>query len=191
MDLKGEQDKRQIEEYKKHPMINFADSINRSMIGDLGALSKGGCLTKVIITVIIRGFHVKRGILDFVLVVTYGILLYLGLLYQEHLHELTPMIYNPYPYLLFTVFFPMFFGISLAIPYLHKTIKGEGKLIIDKYRLVFMGIPTFYAGMMPLLRFSPIGLYLPFCEIISHSYILPFSAGTAFGYIVITSLKKC
>ncbi|TEB04075.1 hypothetical protein Psch_04204 [Pelotomaculum schinkii] len=58
MDLKGEQnkqDKRQIEEYKKHPMINFADSINRSMIGDLGALSKGGCLTKVIITVIIIG----------------------------------------------------------------------------------------------------------------------------------------
>ncbi|HBC94772.1 MAG TPA: hypothetical protein DCZ10_18210 [Pelotomaculum sp.] len=62
MDLKGEQDKqgkRQIEEYKKRPMINFADSINRSMIGDLGALSKGGCLTKVIIAKLYNIFFNK------------------------------------------------------------------------------------------------------------------------------------
>ena len=50
-----EQDKRKIEEYKKKPMINFADSINRSMIGDLGELTKGGCLTKIITAVIIIG----------------------------------------------------------------------------------------------------------------------------------------
>ncbi len=53
MDLNGEQDKRQIEDYRKHPMINLADSINRSMIGDLRALTKGGYLTKVIISIII------------------------------------------------------------------------------------------------------------------------------------------
>jgi hypothetical protein len=36
-------------------MINLADSINRSKIGDLGELIKGGCFTKIITTVIIIG----------------------------------------------------------------------------------------------------------------------------------------
>ncbi|MDD2212446.1 MAG: DUF6366 family protein [Clostridia bacterium] len=54
-DKKDKQNKRKIEEHKKNPMINFADSINRSMIGDLGELTKGGYLTKIITTVIIIG----------------------------------------------------------------------------------------------------------------------------------------
>lgn len=56
MDIRDERDKEEkhkIEEYKKHPMINFADSINRSKMGDLGELTRGGCLTKITITVII------------------------------------------------------------------------------------------------------------------------------------------
>jgi len=55
VDTRDKHDKRKIEEYKKHPMINFADSINRSMIGDLGELTKGNCLTKIITAVIIMG----------------------------------------------------------------------------------------------------------------------------------------
>ncbi len=50
---KEDQDRRQIEGHKKHPMSNFSDSVNRSMVGDLGALAKGGCLTKIITLVII------------------------------------------------------------------------------------------------------------------------------------------
>ncbi len=45
-------DKRQTKEYEKHPMTNFSDSINRSMIGDLGAREKGGCFITVIIILI-------------------------------------------------------------------------------------------------------------------------------------------
>lgn len=58
MDIRNEkekQDKRKIEENKKNPTINLADSINRSMIGDPGELTRGGCLTRVITTVIIIG----------------------------------------------------------------------------------------------------------------------------------------
>ena len=55
MDISDKQDKRRIEEYKKNPMINFADSINRSMIGDLEGLAKGGWLSKIITMVIIIG----------------------------------------------------------------------------------------------------------------------------------------
>ena len=47
------EDKRRIEEYKKSPMINFADSINHSNVGDLRELTKGDWLTRIITTVII------------------------------------------------------------------------------------------------------------------------------------------
>lgn len=58
MDIEDEQDKqekRKREEYKKNPMINFADSINRSRFGDLGGLTQGGCLNQIITTIIIIG----------------------------------------------------------------------------------------------------------------------------------------
>lgn len=54
-DRQDKQEKRKIEEYKKHPMSNLADSIDRSQIGNLGDLTKGGCLTRIITTVIIIG----------------------------------------------------------------------------------------------------------------------------------------
>ncbi|MBU3179332.1 hypothetical protein KPL47_23880 [Clostridium estertheticum] len=39
----NKEDKRKIETYKKNPMINAADSLNRSMYGDLSQLTKGSC----------------------------------------------------------------------------------------------------------------------------------------------------
>jgi Family of unknown function (DUF6366) len=56
MDKNDEQDreeKRRKEEYKKNPMANVADSMNRNMFGDLSQLTKGGCLTRIITSVII------------------------------------------------------------------------------------------------------------------------------------------
>lgn len=50
---KDELDKRQKEEWKRNPIINLADSINRSMVGDLGAFAKNGCLTNILGLVII------------------------------------------------------------------------------------------------------------------------------------------
>lgn len=49
------EDKRKIDEYKENPMANFADSINRSKIGDLSQLTKGNWLTRIITSVIIIG----------------------------------------------------------------------------------------------------------------------------------------
>lgn len=57
MDIRSENDKqnkRKIEEHK-NPMINFSDSINRSIIGDPGELTNGGCLTRIVTTVIMIG----------------------------------------------------------------------------------------------------------------------------------------
>lgn len=53
------EDKRRMEEYKEHSMINLADSINRSMFGDLTSLTKVGCLTKI-------GIGIFIGILFFI-----------------------------------------------------------------------------------------------------------------------------
>lgn len=58
MDIKNEKEKlekRRIDEYKQHPMINLADSINRSTIWDLNQLTKGSLLTRIITTLIIIG----------------------------------------------------------------------------------------------------------------------------------------
>lgn len=48
--------------HRNNPMIDFADSINHSMIGDLGLLAKGGCLTKLIIIIVIIIIIIIMGI---------------------------------------------------------------------------------------------------------------------------------
>ena len=55
MATRDEEDKRKIKDYKKHPMINFADSINHSMMGEPGELTKGGCLVRIAAAAIIVG----------------------------------------------------------------------------------------------------------------------------------------
>ncbi|MCM3042556.1 hypothetical protein M3201_23150 [Paenibacillus motobuensis] len=55
MDHRDKQEKQQIEEYKKNPTINMADSMNRSVSGDLGAMTKGSFLTRIISTLVIIG----------------------------------------------------------------------------------------------------------------------------------------
>jgi hypothetical protein len=47
----NKEDKRKMEEYKKNPMANFADSVNRSQFGDLSQLTKGSLLTRIITSV--------------------------------------------------------------------------------------------------------------------------------------------
>lgn len=43
----------QNNDQRKSPMITLADSVDHSMIGDPGALAKGGCLSRIIILAII------------------------------------------------------------------------------------------------------------------------------------------
>ncbi|MNN29400.1 hypothetical protein D3C81_1430000 [compost metagenome] len=52
------EDKRKMEEYKKNPMANFSDSVNRSQMGDLSQLTKGSLITRIITTVIVIGILV-------------------------------------------------------------------------------------------------------------------------------------
>lgn len=49
MDLQDRINKKRIEEYKKNPTINLADSINRSTFGDLGALTRVSSFVLIII----------------------------------------------------------------------------------------------------------------------------------------------
>ena len=58
MDMQEYQFKKQIKEYEKNPGANFADSVNRSVIGDPGALPRIGSLFVMIIHGI--GFILKK-----------------------------------------------------------------------------------------------------------------------------------
>ncbi|RXJ04500.1 hypothetical protein DS745_03710 [Anaerobacillus alkaliphilus] len=52
-----EQDKMRVKDWERHPTANVADSVNRSMAGDPGALMRGGCLTKIVtLILLIVGF---------------------------------------------------------------------------------------------------------------------------------------
>jgi hypothetical protein len=52
-----EQEKIQRKELENNPMGSFADGVNRSMVGDLSGLVKGGCLTRIFtLIIIILGF---------------------------------------------------------------------------------------------------------------------------------------
>lgn len=55
MDIREDYEKKQMEEYKKKPFINLADSMNRATMGDLGALTRGGCLIRILTVVVIIG----------------------------------------------------------------------------------------------------------------------------------------
>lgn len=46
-------------EWKRNPLINLADSVNSSMVGDPSSIAIGGCLTKIItIVIVIMGLFV-------------------------------------------------------------------------------------------------------------------------------------
>ncbi|WP_150266122.1 hypothetical protein [Paenibacillus tepidiphilus] len=55
MDNREEFERKQFEEYKQKPFVNLDDSHNRSVIGDLGALTRGGWLTRIVTTLVIIG----------------------------------------------------------------------------------------------------------------------------------------
>ncbi|AZS13986.1 hypothetical protein [Paenibacillus lutimineralis] len=55
MNHRDQLEQQQIEEYKKNPTINMADSMNRSVSGDLGAMTRGSFLTRIITTLVIIG----------------------------------------------------------------------------------------------------------------------------------------
>ena len=40
-------------DHKRGPMGIFADAINRSSVGDISALTKGGCLARIVVLVVI------------------------------------------------------------------------------------------------------------------------------------------
>ncbi len=46
-------DNKRSRDQEKNPMITLSDSVNHSTTGDLGALAKGGCLTRIIVLAII------------------------------------------------------------------------------------------------------------------------------------------
>lgn len=53
MNTREKEDKRKMEEYQKHPMTNFADSINRSMIGEPGQLIRGIITTVILVGILV------------------------------------------------------------------------------------------------------------------------------------------
>ncbi|MGF7142237.1 hypothetical protein HNQ56_000647 [Anaerotaenia torta] len=50
---KRDEEKRKINEYRKHPMLNFSAGINRSMHGEIGIRTKEKFLVRTIISLVV------------------------------------------------------------------------------------------------------------------------------------------
>jgi hypothetical protein len=46
-------DNQNEQQNNENPVSTFSDAVNRSMVGDLGAITRGGCLTKTVTVVIV------------------------------------------------------------------------------------------------------------------------------------------
>ncbi|WP_068782448.1 hypothetical protein [Paenibacillus sp. GM2] len=55
MNHRDKLEQQKLEDYKKNPTINMADSINRSVSGDLEALTRGSFLTRILTTLVVIG----------------------------------------------------------------------------------------------------------------------------------------
>ncbi|NWL88677.1 hypothetical protein DMN77_13980 [Paenibacillus sp. 79R4] len=55
MNHRDKLEQQKLEDYKKSPTINMADSINRSVSGDLEALTRGSFLTRILTTLVVIG----------------------------------------------------------------------------------------------------------------------------------------
>lgn len=133
----------------------------------------------------------KRFIMYFLYTLLLGFVLIIGTHYGLRLKEFTSETYNLYPYIFFTIVYPVILGILLALPQFAKNCKKEGVWHFDWIKLVSIGLPTLYLSLLPLLFFSPIGKYFSTVfNFISHSSIPQTVSGIVLGYLILSVPEK-
>ncbi len=96
--------------------------------------------------------------------------------------------YMPNMLIISILFFPI--GILLGLPRLIKEFNKRGKWTINVEKLVFVGIPMLY-----LTLYFFLSVYIPVLTVSGSQLLLgndfTLIASLIFGYVVISSFKKC
>jgi len=119
-------------------------------------------------------------------------LLSLGMLWERKLQITIGQTYSAYPgMLLYMAVFPVLFGVLLAVPQFIAKVNSRGRWYYDWVVFFAAGLPALYADMAVLLFFSPVGGYLPKFDFLLTSTVPGFIGGIVFGYLILSSIKKC
>lgn len=126
--------------------------------------------------------------------VLYSLVLFIalyGVLYIEgELKRYMDETYNLYPYLFYPLLY-IILGILLGSPIFLQERSKPGSWSLQIEKLVFVGIPTLYISLYPLITFKVHILMLPryFNVLILTMNPSPVTA-LIFGYILMTSVEK-
>lgn len=139
--------------------------------------------------------EIKRLLGYFLYTIFIGYILYEGAKYGRNLHPVNPLTYKfePYPFYIFTVGFPISIGILIALPGLINNFNKRGNWYFDWAKFISIGLPTLFLAMYPLLLISKIVLLKIPTEI---NFVFAFPSvphtisGVVFGYLLLSVFGK-
>ncbi len=116
-----------------------------------------------------------------------GFILGLGIYYNNALSV------SGLPYMIFSMVWPLVFGVCLALPRLIKYIRQSGRWYYDWVKLLAIGLPALYIALFQAFYFFfHLTGWLPsrVQVLLISSTFSQMAAGLVFGYVLISSLEK-
>lgn len=138
------------------------------------------------------GISIRRLIWYLIWTVGIGTAIYLGTKLQLQIERVGKNQFQLFPFMLFSVLFPIFIGLLLRLPKLIIEIKEKKPWTFDWMKFVFVALPCLYVVVMSILPFSPLGQgKIPVIQVffLNGSEIISI-AGMILGYEVLDGLKK-
>ncbi|MFK0524634.1 hypothetical protein ACINKY_20760 [Paenibacillus illinoisensis] len=117
-----------------------------------------------------------------------------GLKYQQYLQLEARTTYQPQASIVFSVLFPIFFGVLLGLLRLFDLLRKPGEWKINWIKLCIFGIPSLCVSLVPLLYWSglPISYYdLPLGHLLITSGTTPHTiSGLIFGFLLFYVIER-
>ncbi|WP_256757908.1 hypothetical protein [Cohnella sp. WQ 127256] len=117
----------------------------------------------------------------------------LGLKYQHHLQEEARMTYQIRPSLVFSVLFPIFFGMLLGLLRWFELLRKTGEWRINWTKLIVFGLPSLYVSILPLIMWSGLSISynaLPFGYLLLTSGTTHTVSGLILGFLLLNVFEK-
>jgi hypothetical protein len=120
------------------------------------------------------------------------LLLYLGVVLQARFKEYQEMDFNPKPYIIFTVAYPILMGMVIRLPQLITGIMKKKRWCVDWIKLCVIGLPSLYIAISPLSFFINIPIFN--LNLVNNMFSAGITvmtvAGVISGYIILDSIKE-
>ncbi|QDY46597.1 hypothetical protein HF394_17645 [Planococcus glaciei] len=134
----------------------------------------------------------KRFLYYFIWTMAIGLVLYVGMYFQQQLTEWSKTPFNLFPLQVYIALFPVAIGLLLRTPKFLLQFKNGGPWSFDWILFTAVGLPALYLVLMAFLPFSSLGegwLPIPALLIVGGTTVSTV-AGLVFGYSVLASFKE-